>query len=108
VDIGFLWHDFFMPTAPLHAYQIFHIASKDCITDYDRANFVTYARILDAVCVNLPWRRAAAEILGLDIADDEANAFRIWAAYVDRAEWIVGDGLRLVSANKSLSDQLIH
>jgi hypothetical protein len=80
----------------------------DGITDYDRAHFVTYARILDALRIDEPWEKAAADILGLDICEDEVSAFRIWAAHVDRAEWIVGSGLALIIENKILSDQLIH
>jgi hypothetical protein len=80
----------------------------DGITNYDRAHFVTYARILDAVRFDRPWKLAAEEILGLDVCEDEVSALCIWTAHVDRAEWIIGDGLRLVAANKTLSNQLIH
>jgi hypothetical protein len=75
------------------------------ITDYDRANFITYARILDALYDHVPWPMAAAEILGLDVAGDEANAHRIWCAHVDRAEWIVSDGLRFIIENRVISNQ---
>jgi hypothetical protein len=84
------------------------VMRDDQITDYDRAHFLTYARILDAVNSDQAWHQAASKILILDVAGDEANAYRIWSAHVDRAEWIVGEGLKLIVANKSVSNHLIH
>lgn len=80
----------------------------DGITEYDRANFLIYARILDAVRFNQPWATAASEILRLDVANDEAGAFRIWCDHVDRAEWIVGPGLSLIVQNQKIVDHLVH
>jgi hypothetical protein len=84
------------------------VMCNDAITAYDCANFLAYARILDAVRFDLPWVEAASAILGLDVVNDEAAAYRIWAAHVKRANWIVGDGLALIAENKILSDHLIH
>jgi hypothetical protein len=78
------------------------------ITDYDRAHFLTYARILDAVRFDQAWQAAAIEILGLDVKGDEYGSYRIWHAHVDRAEWIVGDGLALIVQNSPVPDHLIH
>ena len=78
------------------------------ITDYDRAHFLTYARILDAVRFDQAWQAAAIEILGLDVKGDEYGSYRIWRAHVDRAEWIVRDGLALIAQNASVPNHLIH
>jgi hypothetical protein len=84
------------------------IMRDDQITEYDRTHFLTYARILDAVRSDQTWQEGASEILNLDIANDELGAYRIWCAHVDRAEWIVGDGLALVVQNRSVPNHLIH
>ena len=78
------------------------------ITEYDRAHFLTYARILDAVRFGQAWQDATREILGIDVTGDEVSAYRIWGAHIDRAEWIVGDGLALIVANSSVPNYLIH
>lgn len=78
------------------------------ITDYDRAHFLTYARILDAVHLDQAWQAAAIEILGLDVKGDEYGSYRIWRAHVDRAEWIVRDGLALIVQNSPVPNHLIH
>jgi hypothetical protein len=80
----------------------------DAITGYDRANFVTYARILNAVRHKQPWDEAAAEILGLEVSNDPAGAYSMWRAHVDRAEWIVGDGLVLIAQNHPVPDRVTH
>jgi hypothetical protein len=80
----------------------------DRITEYDRAHFLTYARILDAVRSDQTWQDAARDILDLDAESDELDAYRIWCAHVDRAEWIVGDGLALAIQNRSVPEYLIH
>jgi hypothetical protein len=84
------------------------VMRDDQITDYDRAHFLTYARILDAVRCGQAWHKAACEMLDVDIVSDEANAYRVWCAHVDRAEWIVGDGLALILQNSSVPNYLIH
>jgi hypothetical protein len=84
------------------------IMLNDRITEYDRAHFLSYARILDAVRFNQTWQEAARDILDLDAESDEPSAYRIWCAHVDRAEWIVGDGLALVVHNRSVPEYLIH
>jgi hypothetical protein len=84
------------------------VMPEDQITDYDRAHFLTYARILDAVSRDQAWQEAASEILELNVAADEPDACRVWSAHVDRAEWIVGDGLALIVENKAVPNHLIH
>jgi hypothetical protein len=84
------------------------VMRDDQITEYDRAHFLAYARILDAVRSDQTWQEAARDILGLDAESDEPSAYRIWCAHVDRAEWIVGDGLALVVQNRSVPKYLIQ
>jgi hypothetical protein len=84
------------------------VMRDDHITEYDRAHFLTYARILDAVRCNQSWQESACDILDLDVAADEECAYRIWDAHVVRAEWIVGDGLALIVQNSSVPNQMIH
>jgi hypothetical protein len=84
------------------------VMRDDQITEYDRAHFLTYARILDAVRSDQTWQEAARDILDLDAKSDELGAYRVWCVYVDRAEWIVGDGLAFVVQNKFVSTHLIH
>lgn len=78
------------------------------ITDYDMANLLTYARILDAVRFDQPWDEAAAEILGLDVDSDTYGALGIWSAHVDRANWLVGGGLAAIADGQKHLQYLIH
>jgi hypothetical protein len=84
------------------------VMRDDQITEYDRAHFLSYARILDAVRSDQTWQEAAIEILDLDVEGDEYGSYRIWRAHVDRAEWIKADGLALVVQNVSVPNHLIH
>jgi hypothetical protein len=84
------------------------VMRDDQITKYDRVHFLTYARILDAVRSDQTWQEAARDILDLDAESDETGAYRIWCAHVDRAEWIVSDGLALILENSSVPSHLIH
>jgi hypothetical protein len=84
------------------------VMRDDQITEYDRAHFLTYARILDAVRGDQAWQDAASEILDLDISSDELGSYRVWIAHVDRAEWIVNAGLALLAQNIPVSNHLIH
>lgn len=63
----------------------------DTVVEYDRRNLALYAALLDAADAGQDWRHAAGTILGIDIDDDGAE--RCWRSHLDRARWIVGDGL---------------
>jgi hypothetical protein len=60
-------------------------------TDYDRRHLALYAALLDASDAGRDWRAAAAEFMGIDTGDADAEA--CWRSHLDRARWIVGDGL---------------
>src|SRR3546814_11108227 len=63
----------------------------DTVVDYDRTHLALYAALLDAADAGRCWRDAATALMGIDIADPRAAA--CWRSHLDRARWIVGDGL---------------
>jgi hypothetical protein len=63
------------------------------VTDYDQAHFLTYARVLDAERDGLDWETGLTTILHRDFGDDVTMSKRCWDSHVERANWIVGDGL---------------
>lgn len=72
----------------------------DEFTDYDAAQMLTYARLLDAARSGHDWKAAARDILRLDVERDVEAARRCWQSHHDRALWSVGDGLvRAAEAN---------
>ena len=77
------------------------------ISDYDRAHFLTYARIIDALRYDQHWTIAATEILGLDITDDAAEAYCVWFFHVERALWLLSDGLAAIEDSK-VAPQMIQ
>lgn len=62
------------------------------LTDYDRSQILTYARLLDAERDGFDWIETAAEILLLDVASDPAAAKCCWQSHLDRAHWFVDGG----------------
>jgi hypothetical protein len=62
-------------------------------TEYDRAHLLTYARVLDAADGDADWREAAAVILGCDVAQDSVGAETCWTSHLERARWVLGEGL---------------
>lgn len=64
----------------------------DTLTDYDRSQILTYARLLDAERDGFNWAEAATEILLLDVATDAAAAKQCWQSHLDRARWFVAGG----------------
>ncbi len=63
----------------------------DIVTTYDRERLAQYAALLDAADTGQDWRDAASTILGLDVS--EAGAEICWRSHLERARWIVGEGL---------------
>lgn len=61
------------------------------VDDRDQRNLALYAALLDADDAGLDWRDVAVSILKLDITSNDAEA--CWRSYLERARWIVGDGL---------------
>ena len=69
------------------------------MSDYDRVHTLTYARLLDAERDGHDWTDVAAEVLDLDVAADPAGAKSCWQSHLDRAHWIVGEGLAAAIAS---------
>jgi hypothetical protein len=63
------------------------------VTDYDQAHFLTYARVLDAERDGLDWETGLTTILHRDFGDALSAGKTCWDSHVERANWIVGDGL---------------
>ena len=61
------------------------------VAEYDRCSLPLYAALLDAADTGQDWRDAASVILGLDVSDAGAEA--CWRSHLERARWIVGEGL---------------
>jgi hypothetical protein len=65
--------------------------SGDAVLDYDRRHLALYAALLDAEDNEVGWREAAASLMRLDVGAVDAET--CWRSHVERARWIVGDGL---------------
>ncbi len=63
----------------------------ETVGDYDHRHLALYASLLAADDAGSGWREAAASLLRLDVTDSDAEA--CWRSHLDRARWIVGDGL---------------
>lgn len=63
----------------------------DSATEYDRDNLALYANLLDAADAGEDWQIAASSLMGIDITDPRAEA--CWRSHLDRARWIIGEGL---------------
>ena len=65
----------------------------DRVTEYDAAQMLTYARLLDAGREGHSWQAAAREILLLEIEMDPEAAQSCWQSHFERAQWVISDGL---------------
>ena len=63
----------------------------DVVVDYDRRHLSLYAELLDADDAGHSWQHIARNILRIDVNAVDAEA--CWRSHLDRARWIVGDGL---------------
>ena len=61
------------------------------VVEYDRQHLALYAAMLDADAAGRHWTDAASDLMGLDIKAVGARA--CWTSHLERARWIVGDGL---------------
>lgn len=61
------------------------------VVDYDRMHLALYAALLEADDDGCDWRDAAASLMQLDVTHEDAEA--CWRSHLDRARWIVGEGL---------------
>lgn len=65
--------------------------TSDAVVEYDRYHLVLYAALLEASDAGRPWREVASEIMHIDVDVDDAKT--CWRSHLDRARWLVGDGL---------------
>jgi len=61
------------------------------VVDYDRRHLALYAALLDAADVGEDWKSTASNLMGL--RSDETGAEECWRSHLERARWIVGEGL---------------
>lgn len=63
----------------------------DAVVEYDRRSLALYAALLEADDEGRDWQDAAASVLRLDIT--RCDAEQCWRSHLERARWIVGEGL---------------
>lgn len=75
--------------------------SDERVIEYDRRHLALYAALLDAADASGDWRDAASLLMRLDVTRSDAEA--CWRSHLERARWIVNDGLgsALIVFNKS-------
>ena len=61
------------------------------VVEYDRQNLALYAALLDADEGGQEWTATVSNLMGLD--PTAADAETCWRSHLDRARWIVGEGL---------------
>lgn len=64
------------------------------LTDYDRAHFVTYLRLLDAEADAAHWREVVRVVFGLDPDKQPERAMRVHDTHLARARWMTENGYR--------------
>ena len=64
------------------------------LTDYDRAHFVTYLRLLDAEADDADWSEVVRVIFGLDPENHPERAMRVHETHLARARWMTENGYR--------------
>jgi hypothetical protein len=64
------------------------------LTDYDRAHFATYLRLLDAEADAAHWAEAVRVIFGLDPDEQPDRAQHVHETHLARARWMTENGYR--------------
>ncbi len=69
-----------------------HLAPMgDAVVDYDRRHLAHYAALIEAADAGRPWQDVTIEIMQL--APTGGGAEDCWRSHLERARWIIGDGL---------------
>lgn len=63
----------------------------NAVVEYDRGHLALYAALLEADDAGRNWQDAASSLMQLDVTEGDAEA--CWHSHLERARWIVGDGL---------------
>jgi hypothetical protein len=66
----------------------------DTVTEYDRAHFTSYVRLLDAVAAHASDDEMCRMILGIDYGQDPTRAKRVLDSHLKRARWMTEQGFR--------------
>lgn len=61
------------------------------MTAYDRDQLPLYAALLDADDAGQTWQEVAVTLMRINLADADAEA--CWRSHLERARWIIGEGL---------------
>ena len=79
------------------------IAPRGNVTDYDRRHLALYAALLDADGAGAAWEDVATNLMGIDPLQVGSKA--CWRSHLERARWIVGEGLAtaLVAFNRRVT-----
>lgn len=64
------------------------------LTDYDRAHFATYLRLLDAEARAAHWEEVVRVIFGLDPSEQPQRAQHVHQTHLARAHWMTENGYR--------------
>ena len=71
--------------------MLLNVAPSGPAIEYDRCHLALYAALLDAADAGQDWRETARNLMDLDV--DSAGAEACWRSHLERARWIVGEGL---------------
>lgn len=63
----------------------------NAVVNYDRRHLALYAALLEADDAGRNWQDAATSLMQIDVTQGDAEA--CWHSHLERARWIVGDGL---------------
>ena len=81
-----------MPTADSVCAIADEVPWSDHVTDYDRAHFITYLRLLDGVILGASDDELCRNILNVD--PQAADAKRTLSSHLNRARWMAETGYR--------------
>lgn len=68
--------------------------SEEHVTDYDRAHFKVYLRMLDAASQEAAWEEVSRIVLGIDPSREPARARRAYDTHLARAQWLANKGYK--------------
>jgi hypothetical protein len=68
--------------------------SCNAITLYDQSHLITYARLLSDERAGIGWAESAQTILRCHVEKDVDSANACWRSHLDRAQWLISDGLQ--------------
>ncbi len=64
------------------------------LTEYDRAHFKLYLRLLSAEIESADWRQVVSVLFGIDPSEEKIRARRVYEAHLSRARWMTTEGYR--------------